>query len=224
LSHNGQEKEFELTTAEALIAFTLAAGLVTVTPGLDTALVLRTATVEGGRRAFLAGVGICAGCLAWGLIAAFGLGALLAASEVAYAALRWAGAAYLLYLGGRMVLNARSGLDGMEPGKGIKSDTSPRGWLIRGFVTNILNPKVGVFYVTFLPQFVPAGADVLSFTVLLAAIHALEGILWFAALIAATRPLAVMLRRPGIVRALERITGGVLIAFGLKLVLDARRS
>jgi threonine/homoserine/homoserine lactone efflux protein len=224
LSHSGHEKEFELTTVEALIAFTLAAGLVTLTPGLDTALVLRTAAVEGGRRAFLAGIGICAGCLAWGLIAAFGLGALLAASEVAYTALRWAGAAYLLYLGGRMVLNARSGLDGMDLGESIKSETSPRGWLIRGFVTNILNPKVGVFYVTFLPQFVPAGADVLSFTVLLAAIHALEGILWFAALIAATQPLAAMLRRPSIVRALDRITGGVLIAFGLKLVLDARRS
>jgi threonine/homoserine/homoserine lactone efflux protein len=224
LSHSGHEKEFELTTVEALIAFTLAAGLVTLTPGLDTALVLRTAAVEGGRRAFLAGIGICAGCFAWGLIAAFGLGALLAASEVTYTALRWAGAAYLLYLGGRMVLNARSGLDGMDLGESIKSETSPRGWLIRGFVTNILNPKVGVFYVTFLPQFVPAGADVLSFTVLLAAIYALEGILWFAALIAATQPLAVMLRRPSIVRALDRITGGVLIAFGLKLVLDARRS
>jgi threonine/homoserine/homoserine lactone efflux protein len=162
--------------------------------------------------------------LAWGLIAAFGLGALLVASEAAYTALRWTGAAYLLYLGGRMVINARSGLDGIDLGNGIKSDTTPRGWLIRGFVTNILNPKVGAFYVTFLPQFVPAGADVLSFTVLLAAIHALEGILWFAALIAATRPLAAVLRRPSIVRALDRITGGVLIAFGLKLVLEARRS
>lgn len=212
-----------MTTVEALIAFTLAAGLVTVTPGLDTALVLRTATVEGARRAFLAGVGICAGCLAWGLIAAFGLGALLAASEAAYTALRWAGAAYLLYLGGRMIIKARSGMDAAEPGEGSIAGTSPGGWLVRGFVTNILNPKVGVFYVTFLPQFVPAGADVLSFTVLLAAIHALEGILWFAALIAATRPLAAALRRPGIVCALDRLTGGVLIAFGLKLVLDARR-
>ncbi|PWC91128.1 LysE family translocator [Azospirillum sp. TSO5] len=213
-----------MTTVEALIAFTLAAGLVTVTPGLDTALVLRTATVEGGRRAFLAGIGICAGCLAWGLVAAFGLGALLAASEAAYTSLRWAGAVYLLYLGGRMVLKARSGLDGMDPGEGVKPDASPSGWLIRGFVTNILNPKVGVFYVTFLPQFVPAGADVLSFTVLLAAVHAVEGILWFAALIAATQPLAAMLRRPSMVRALDRITGGVLIAFGLKLVFDPRRT
>jgi threonine/homoserine/homoserine lactone efflux protein len=217
-----------VTTAEALIAFTLAAGLVTITPGLDTALVLRTAAVEGGRRAFLAGLGICAGCLTWGLIAAFGLGALLAASAAAYAALRWVGAAYLLYLGGRMLLNAQprntgSGSDAIDIAAGITSHTSPKTWLIRGFVTNILNPKVGAFYVAFLPQFVPVGADVLSFTVLLATIHALEGMVWFGALITATRPLAAMLRRPSVVRALDRIVGGVLIAFGLKLILDVRR-
>jgi threonine/homoserine/homoserine lactone efflux protein len=217
--------EIVVTNAEALIAFTLAAGLVTVTPGLDTALVLRTAAVEGGRRAFLAGVGICTGCLAWGLVAAFGLGAVLAASEFAYTSLRWAGAAYLLYLGGRMVFNAQSaGLAGMEVGDGIRTGISPGGWLVRGFVTNILNPKVGVFYVTFLPQFVPAGAEVMSFSVLLAAIHALEGVLWFALLIAAIRPLTAALRQPRVVRALDRITGGVLIAFGLKLILDARRA
>ncbi|EWY39761.1 threonine transporter RhtB [Skermanella stibiiresistens SB22] len=213
-----------MTTAEALIAFTIAAALVTITPGLDTALVLRTAAVEGGRRAFLAGVGVCVGCLAWGLIAAFGLGALLAASETGYAILRWAGAGYLLYLGGRMVLGARSGFDGgvvAEGGQGV--GTSARGWFVRGFATNILNPKVGVFYVTFLPQFVPFGVEVVSFTVLLALIHAIEGILWFGLLITATRPLARALHRPGLVRALDRVTGGVLIAFGVKLILDARR-
>lgn len=212
-----------MTSVEALIAFTLAAALVTATPGLDSALVLRTAAVEGGRRAFLAGIGIAAGCLAWGIVVAFGLGALLAASEVAYTTLRWAGAAYLIYLGGRMVLRARSGLGESGLDESLRSDASPGGWLVRGFVTNILNPKIGVFYVTFLPQFVPTGADVLTFTVLLAAIHALEGIVWFATLIAATQPLAATLRRPSVVRALDRLTGGVLIAFGLKLVLDPNR-
>jgi threonine/homoserine/homoserine lactone efflux protein len=120
--------------------------------------------------------------LGMGLIAAFGLGTLLAASEFAYTVLRWAGAAYLLYLGSRMALNARSGLD---LDNSLKSGASPGGWLARGFITNVLNPKVGVFYIIFLPQFVPAGAEVMFFTVLLAAIHALEGILWFGLLIAA---------------------------------------
>jgi threonine/homoserine/homoserine lactone efflux protein len=81
-----------VTTFQALLAFALAAGLLTVTPGIDTALVLRTAAVEGARRAMLAGAGVCAGCLAWGAVVALGLGALLAASELAYDALRLVGA------------------------------------------------------------------------------------------------------------------------------------
>jgi len=92
----------------SLIAFTLAAALLTVTPGLDTALVLRTAAAEGARRAFAAALGICLGCLAWGALVAIGLGVLLQASEFAYLALKWIGAAYLLWLGLRLI-SARRG-------------------------------------------------------------------------------------------------------------------
>ena len=92
---------------QSLIAFTLAAALLTVTPGLDTALVLRTAAAEGPRRAFFAGLGICLGCLVWGLIVALGLGILLETSVLAYTILRWVGAAYLLYLGIQLILSRR---------------------------------------------------------------------------------------------------------------------
>ena len=95
-----------MTTFQALLAFALAAGLLTVTPGIDTALVLRTAAVEGARRAMLAGAGVCAGCLAWGAVVALGLGALLAASELAYDALRLVGAGYLVVLGLRMATSS----------------------------------------------------------------------------------------------------------------------
>jgi threonine/homoserine/homoserine lactone efflux protein len=201
--------------APSLITFTLAAALLTVTPGLDTALVLRTAAAEGARRAFAAALGICLGCLAWGALVAVGLGVLLEASTLAYLALKWIGAAYLLYLGFRMVLVARgeAGTDEAPP--------PPRSnWFLRGLLTNLLNPKVGAFYVSFLPQFVPAGADVPATTLLLAAIHAGLGLLWFLLLIGATRPLARALRDPRLVRALDRLTGGVLIFFGLKLAFD----
>ncbi|QJT09749.1 LysE family translocator [Oceanidesulfovibrio marinus] len=217
--------------SEALIAFVPAAGLLAITPGLDTALVLRTAASENGWRALCAGAGICLGCLLWGIVAAFGLGALLDASRTAYTALRWAGAAYLIYLGGRMALNARSRMDeaageSAAPGAStaVPAGGWPSIWLSRGLLTNILNPKVGVFYVTFLPQFVPAGVDVRSFTLLLASIHVLESFLWFVLLIAMTRPLAAALCRPGVVRTLDRITGGILIAFGLKLFFSARHA
>jgi len=84
-----------MTIGQALLSFTLAAGLLTITPGLDTALVLRTAAVEGGKRAMLAGIGICFGCLLWGAAASFGLSALLAVSSFAYNMLRIVGAIYL---------------------------------------------------------------------------------------------------------------------------------
>jgi threonine/homoserine/homoserine lactone efflux protein len=88
-----------MTIGQALLSFTLAAGFLTITPGLDTALVLRTAAAEGGKQALLAGVGICSGCLLWGAAASFGLSALLAVSGFAYNVLRIVGAIYLGYLG-----------------------------------------------------------------------------------------------------------------------------
>ncbi|HEU0100542.1 MAG TPA: LysE family translocator [Allosphingosinicella sp.] len=196
----------------SLIAFALAAALLTVTPGLDTALVLRTAAAEGPRRALAASLGICLGCLAWGALVAAGLGILLQASELAYLALKWIGAAYLLYLGLRMIFAPRPDEAGDE------TETAARAnWFLRGLLTNLLNPKVGAFYVSFLPQFVPAGASVPSATLLLAAIHAGLGLLWFLLLIGATRPLAGLLRNPVLVRRLDRATGAVLIFFGLRL-------
>ncbi|HEX8526318.1 LysE family translocator [Allosphingosinicella sp.] len=202
---------------QSLIAFTAAAALLTITPGLDTALVMRTAAVEGGRKALFAGLGICLGCLAWGAVVALGLGMLLAASELAYTALKYAGAAYLLYLGITLILSSRNVLEGEEPG--------PRGagawlWFRRGLFTNLLNPKVGVFYVSFLPQFIPAGADVTLMTVLLAGIHALLGLAWFAGLILATRPLAKALGNPSTIRTLDRVTGGLFLLFAGRLALS----
>ncbi|HSZ52262.1 MAG TPA: LysE family transporter, partial [Caulobacteraceae bacterium] len=128
-----------MTIAQSLIAFVLAAGLVTVTPGLDTALVLRAAASEGRKPGAWAAVGVGAGCLIWGGAVALGLTALLAASTAAYALLRWAGAAYLLYLGVQLLLKPRSALQ-------IEAAPSAAGHPFRrGLLTNLLNPKVGVF-------------------------------------------------------------------------------
>ncbi len=208
-----------MTSGAALLAFTATAALLTVTPGLDTALVLRTAAAEGPRRAMLAAVGIALGCLGWGLLVGAGLGALLAASQLAYEVLRWAGALYLFYLGLRLIRSPRQAI---ELGEAQASGAARPNWLLRGFLTNMLNPKVGVFYVSFLPQFIPAGASVLGWSVLLASIHNLLGLVWFGALVMATRPLLGALRKPGVMTWLDRLTGGLFIAFGLKLALDAR--
>lgn len=204
-----------MTTA-SLIGFVLAASLLTVTPGLDTALVLRTAAAEGPRRAALAALGICLGCLAWGIIVALGLGVLLQASEYAYTLLRWAGAAYLVYLGFKLLRSRREAMaDGDVEAVGGRGSA----WFWRGLLTNLLNPKVGIFYVSFLPQFIPTGTNVPGTTILLAAIHAALGLAWFAALILATRPIAAALRKPGFIRLLDRLTGGLFLVFGIRLAL-----
>jgi len=200
----------------SLAAFAAAAALLTVTPGLDTALVLRTAAGESRRRAAAAAFGITLGCLTWAAVVAAGLGSLLAASELAYTVLKWVGAAYLLWLGLKLVLKPRASFEAAAPG-------ATRGAFQRGFLTNMLNPKIGVFYVSFLPQFVPAGVNAPLFTVGLAALHVLLSLVWFGVLIAATRPIAAWFRRPGVVTWLDRVTGGVFIAFGLRLALERTR-
>jgi threonine/homoserine/homoserine lactone efflux protein len=215
-----------MSVGQALLAFTTAAGLLTITPGLDTALVLRTAAVEGPRRAMMAGAGICIGCLTWGLGASVGLGALLAASRLAFDVLRVVGACYLIFLGSKLLLHPRSSASGVgdrqaEPGD--QADTPAPRWFVRGFFTNVLNPKVGVFYATFLPLFIPSGVNVMGFSMLLASIHAGQGLLWFFLLTSATRPLAHWLGRPSVVRSLDRATGAVLVGFGLHLALQRGR-
>lgn len=201
----------------SLAAFVAAATLLTLTPGLDTALVLRTVATRGARPAAFAGLGIATGCFGWAVLVALGLGALLAASELAYTVLRWVGAAYLVWVGYGMLRNPRLGFmtDLQQQARGNRGFTT-------GLLTNLLNPKVGVFYVSFLPQFVPSGVPVAPYMLLLGAIHALLGLIWFGCLIAATRPLARTLQRPSVIRACDRLSGGMFIAFGITLA--AQRS
>jgi threonine/homoserine/homoserine lactone efflux protein len=202
----------------SLIAFTSTASLLTITPGLDTALVLRTAASEGSRRAALAGLGIISGCLVWAAVVAVGLGALIEASQFAYTVLRWTGAAYLVWVGYHMGCHPRAAFVTKTP-----DARATRAAFARGALTNLLNPKVGVFYVSFLPQFIPAGVSVAPYTMLLGAIHALLGGIWFVCLILAIRPLARVLRRATVVKSLDRVTGGIFVSCGVALAVEFRR-
>lgn len=208
-----------MTVVQALSAYVVAAGLLTLTPGLDTALILRTAAVEGPKRAAFAALGINIGCLIWGAAVALGLGALLAASTLAFNVLKWAGAAYLVWLGLNLLLKPR---DRFEVSDGAKVGGGDLAWMRRGFLTNLLNPKVGVFYVSFLPQFLPTGVQAAPFIFLLAVIHVILGSCWSATLILATRPIAGVLQRAAVVRWLDRVTGGLFLAFGVRLALERR--
>jgi threonine/homoserine/homoserine lactone efflux protein len=208
-----------MTVTQALTAYVVAAGLLTLTPGLDTALILRTAAVEGAKRAALAAAGIGIGCLVWGGAVALGLGALLQASQLAFTILKWVGAAYLVWLGLHLLLRPRDRFEAAVAGPAAGGDfTSMR----RGLLTNLLNPKIGVFYISFLPQFLPADVEPTSFIFLLAVVHVVIGSAWAACLIAATTPIARALRQPAAVRWLDRATGVVFLGFGLRLAFERR--
>jgi threonine/homoserine/homoserine lactone efflux protein len=209
-----------MSVLPSLLAFGLAATLLTITPGLDTAMVLRNAVAGGPRQAIATAIGIGLGCLAWGAAVALGLGIVLTASTLAYTVLKWAGAAYLLWLGINLLFRPRSRMTAETASPVVPLSRSAA--MRRGFLTNLLNPKIGVFYVTFLPQFVPAGSNVALFSFALACIHITLGTAWFAIMIAATAPLNRQLRRPAVVRVLDRMTGGVFIGFGVKLALSSR--
>ena len=201
-----------------LLAFTAAAAVLTITPGADTAMVLRTSTSDGPRAGVATALGICLGLLVWGAGAAFGLTALLAASALAFTVLKWLGAAYLVYLGVRLLLRPRSAM--AAGGVTSANRTGSLGAFRRGLLTNLLNPKVGVFYISFLPQFIPHGVNVAAFSLLLAGVHVALSLAWLCLLVALTVPLARVLSRPAVVRGLDRLTGCVFLGFGLRLALS----
>jgi threonine/homoserine/homoserine lactone efflux protein len=198
-----------------LLAFIAAASILTVTPGVDTAMVLRSAALDGPRSGVAAAIGIVIGCFIWGASVSLGLGSLLQASELAYTVVKCAGAAYLIWFGARMLWKPRQSLtDDINAGQPAGAISALR----RGFLTNILNPKIGVFYVTFLPQFVPRGASIAGYSFFLASIHVALTLVWYAILIAAMVPLGRFLRIPLVVKTMDRVAGGVFVAFGIKLV------
>jgi threonine/homoserine/homoserine lactone efflux protein len=214
-----------MAISTALWSFTFVVGLLTLTPGLDTALILRTSALGRRRRAWGVVLGIQSGTLVWGAFTSLGVTALLTASHLAYEVLRWAGAVYLLWMGARMLLDTRRDRSsGTAPDTATAdtaapvSDTLAGGWR-QGTVTNLLNPKMGAFYVALLPQFIPPGTPHLAMGLLLTSIHILLGLTWSAILIAFTRVLQTWIRKPHAQRLLDRVTGTVIMGFGVRLAL-----
>lgn len=210
-----------MTIATALLSFAVVAGLLTIIPGLDTALVLRAAISKGRGYAFATAVGINTGALIWGIAAAIGASALLAASEVGYRVLTLAGAAYMVWLGASMIWKSFRRQESRDLPAAVRNGAATwlHGWLI-GVGTNLLNPKVGVFYLATIPLFIPAGTPPLLMGVLLALVHTTLGFVWFTAIIVGTGFASRWLSGARSTRIVDRTTGGVLIGFGVTLALQ----
>ncbi|HEY6275189.1 MAG TPA: LysE family translocator [Streptosporangiaceae bacterium] len=226
----------------ALLAFALAATVLILAPGPDSLLVMRN-TLRGGRRAgWITAGGTLSGLLIWVMAAVLGLSELLRVSRAGFDILRFAGAAYLIWLGVTSLgLRRRKpagrpagppappgGADepaGRNPAGPASAGPTTAGWArvyLNGLLSNLFNPKIGVFFVAFLPGFIPAGVPAAQFSLALG--------LWFIAETGAY--LAILawlvargvgwLRRPAVQRGMERVTGVVLIGFGVRLATLTR--
>jgi len=205
-----------------VVSFAAVAGLLTVVPGLDTAMVLRSAVSHGRKHGFATALGVNTGALVWGAGAAVGVSALLTASTIAYTVLRIAGAIYMIWLGSRLMLRTlRDGGIHEAPDVPLGAPRIWRAWS-RGLMTNLLNPKIGAFYVAVLPQFIPPHDSHLAVGLLLALIHDVEGITWFIAIIFGADSARAILSRRRVRRGIDGITGSTLIGFGVKLGLSSR--
>lgn len=208
----------------AILTFVPAAALLVVVPGPDSLLVLRN-SARGGRRAGLAtAAGTVTGLLVWAAAAALGLAALVRASEAGYLIVRWAGAAYLVFLGSQLIWRSKR-----NPGSGAQPAALPAvahrrrlAEYLTGAGTNLLNPKVGIFFISFLPVFIPRGAPVAPTALILGAIFLAEGIVWLAAIVLLGDRLSALVSRASVRRRMERLTGLVMIGFGVRLALERR--
>lgn len=159
--------------------------------------------------------------LVWAVAAAVGVSALLAASQAAFTVLKLVGAAYMIWLGVRLlVLAARGGPDQASVEEATAGGGGVGAAYRQGLVVNLLNPKIGAFYVAVLPQFLPDDVPPALAAVALAAVHNVEGLLWFAVVILAVHRVRAWLSRPRVRRGLDTATGSVIIAFGVALGLS----
>jgi threonine/homoserine/homoserine lactone efflux protein len=196
-----------------LAAFVPVAVLVTIVPGPATAMVVRSAARGGRREALVCTAGNSIGVMAWGVLAAAGLAAVVATSAEVFTAVKLAGAIVLILLGVQS-------LRGRPPGARAAASTGRA--LRDGLVTSISNPKLAVFYVALFPQFVPAAASVLPAALLMAATIVAFDLVWYSTLAyAVTRARRAFVDGPW-GRRVERLTGAVLVALGVRLAFERR--
>jgi threonine/homoserine/homoserine lactone efflux protein len=201
-----------------LLPFLVASVLVTVVPGADMALVTRQVLVGGTGLAQRTILGNLSGLVVHGVALAAGLSALLVASAAAYSAVKLAGAGYLVYLGVQALASSRRPPAVAPPAAGVASGRA----FLQGLVSTVLNPKPALFFLTFLPQFVDRDRAVLPQTLTLAAIHVVVGLLWLSAYARLVHRARGLLTGPRVKAWLERTTGAVLIAFGLRVAVERR--
>jgi threonine/homoserine/homoserine lactone efflux protein len=202
-----------------MTTFVIAAIVLIMMPGPDQALITRNALVGGRQGGLLTIVGGVLGLTVHASAAALGLSALLLTSATAFTVLKIAGALYLLWLGLQMLRSAVRSRREPTTDKPVAMPRRLSAYLRQGFLSNALNPKVALFFVTFLPQFITAGSgSPQAEALLLSAIFAVLYLAWFSSYIAAVDTLGRWLRRPRVKARIEQFTGLVLATVAVRLV------
>ena len=239
---------------ELLFPFLAVVAILTVTPGPDMLLVVRNGLAAGARAAWRTGLGCCLGISVHATAAVLGLSAIFRASHTAYAVVRFAGAAYLAYLGIRMAISAIMAVDPPEqatapPARAASSPPAPpavpaaptaparsaaatgpagpggtgRGVFAQGLVSNLLNPKIALLFLTLLPQFVAAGEPRLRTTAVLAGVFLAIAVLWWRAFSLALEPISRLLRDRRARRVLDGVAGTALLAVSAAVAFEGGR-
>ncbi|WP_336082683.1 LysE family translocator [Nocardia sp. SSK8] len=206
----------------AVLSFTLASVVLVLLPGPDTLVVVR-GLVRGGRAAGIrTAAGVLSGLAVWVVAAVLGLSALLRASEIGYEVLKMVGACYLVWIGVQSLRALRRPVS--EAAEELSAAPMPldrAGSFGAGFLTDILNPKIGVLFVSFLPGFVPAGYSPVWTTLGFGALYIALTALYCAALVLAAGSISGWMRTARIRRRIDAVTGMVLVGFGLRLATES---
>ena len=216
-----------------LWAFVAFSAVLTITPGVDMALVARSALSRGRNAAFMTTLGIITGLPVHAFLSAVGLSVILSQSALAFETVKLLGAGYLVYLGVRTIISAGKSGGRHDKQTGVPATTTQalsrketlriyRRSYIEGLLNNLLNPKVALFYLTFLPQFMSPGDPVIARALLMGLIHAAEGIIWLMLYAYFLSRLSELMNRPSVKRNIERVTGLLLVGLGVRLVWEKR--
>jgi RhtB (resistance to homoserine/threonine) family protein len=205
-----------------LLVFVGVAAVVIVVPGPDTAVVTKNVLVHGRRAAFGTSLGVSAGLSIWTLAAAVGVASVVRASALAFTVLKLMGALYLVWLGVQALRAAGHAQSGARVTTTDSPAMSAVGGFRQGLLSDLANPKIGIFFTSLLPQFVDPGRPVLLPFLALGAVFVLMTVLWLSAYCLIAARAAETLQRPRVKAAMDRATGIVLIALGLRLAIEHR--
>jgi threonine/homoserine/homoserine lactone efflux protein len=203
-------------------AFLALSALLAVAPGPDTAISTRNALVGGRRAGLFTILGVSVGLAVWTLATGAGVAALLRASEPAFVALKLAGAIYLAVLGAQAILAALRKSGGNAAPRFAPRAVATRTAFRQGLLTNLGNPKIAVFFTSFLPQFTPAHHASFTALVVLGLLFCLVGLTWLTVYVLAISRIGDFLRRPRPRRVIDAFTGIVLVGFGIRLATEHR--